>query len=65
MKKQSDDYIEMRCKIDTVFEHYAKQSVIYRRANIAQRFEMEDCFYRLSMELLTKIIGPFDDASLH
>jgi hypothetical protein len=32
----------------------------YKRANIAQRFEVEDSFYRLTMELLSKIIGPFE-----
>ncbi len=47
-------------KIEAVFEHYAAQSEYYRRANIAQRFQMEDAFYRLTMELLGKIIGPFD-----
>ncbi len=57
---KDDDYILMRCKIDEVFEHYAAQSKYYQRANIAQRFEMEDSFYRLTMELLAKIIGPFE-----
>jgi len=52
--------LEMRLKIEAVFEHYAAKSEYYRRANIAQRFEMEDAFYRLTMELLGKIIGPFD-----
>ena len=52
-------YLEMRLKIDSVFEHYAAQSEHYQRANIAQRFAMEDAFYRLSMELLAKILGPF------
>jgi hypothetical protein len=47
----------MRLRIDEVFEHYAAQSEYYKRANIAQRFEMEDAFYRLTMELLGKIIG--------
>ena len=51
------DYIEMRLKLDAVFEHYAAQSEYYQRANIAQRFAMKDAFYRLSMELLAKIIG--------
>jgi hypothetical protein len=37
-----------------------EQSEYYKRANIAQRFAMEDGFYRLSMELLAKIIGPFE-----
>ena len=49
--------LEMRLKIEAVFEHYAAQSEYYKRANIAQRFEMEDAFYRLTMELLGKIIG--------
>jgi len=52
-------YLEMRLKIDSIFEHYAAQSEHYQRANIAQRFAMEDAFYRLSMELLAKILGPF------
>jgi hypothetical protein len=50
----------MRLKIDSVFEHYAAQSEYYKRANIAQRFAMEDAFYWLSMELLAKVIGPFE-----
>jgi hypothetical protein len=53
-------YLTMRLKIEAVFEHYATQSEYYQRANIAQRFAMEDAFYRLSMELLAKIIGPFE-----
>jgi len=53
-------YLTMRLKIDEVFEHYAKRSEYYQRANIAQRFQMEDAFYRLTMELLGKIIGPFE-----
>jgi hypothetical protein len=57
---KDDDYILMRCEIDDVFEHYAAQSAYYKRANIAQRFEMEDSFYWLTMELLSKIIGPFE-----
>jgi hypothetical protein len=57
---KDETYLEMRLKIDSVFEHYAAQSEYYRRANIAQRFAMEDAFYRLSMEQLAKIIGPFD-----
>jgi hypothetical protein len=60
LKPKADDYILMRCKIGQVFEHYAKQSEHYKRANIAQRFVMEDRFYQLSMELLAKIIGPFE-----
>jgi hypothetical protein len=52
--------LEMRLKIEQVFEHYAAQSEYYKRANIVQRFEMEDAFYRLTMELLGKIIGPFE-----
>jgi len=32
----------------------------YERANLLPRFAMEDAIYRLSMELLAKIIGPFD-----
>ena len=42
--------LEMRFKIEQVFEHYAAKSEYYRRANIAQRFQMEDAFYRLTME---------------
>jgi len=57
--KQHDVYLEMRLKIDSVFEYYAAQSEYYKQANIVQRFAMEDAFYRLSMELLAKIIGPF------
>jgi hypothetical protein len=53
-------YLTMRLKIDAVFEHYAEQSEYYQRANIAQRFAMEDAFYHLTMELLAKIIGPFE-----
>jgi hypothetical protein len=53
-------YLETRLKVEAVFEHYAAQSEYYPRANIAQRFEMEDAFYRLTMELLGKIIGPFE-----
>jgi len=55
-----DAYLEMRIKIEALFEHYVAQSEYYKRANIAQRFAMEDCFYRLTMELLGKIIGPFE-----
>jgi hypothetical protein len=58
--EKHDDYLEMRLKIEAVFEHYAEQSEYYKRANIAQRFAIEDAFYRLSMELLAKIIGSFD-----
>jgi hypothetical protein len=57
---KDDDYILMRCKIDDVFEHYAAQSEYYKRAHIAQRLVMEERFYELRMELLSKIIGPFD-----
>ena len=57
---QHQAYLEMRLKIEAVFEHYAAQLEYYKRANIAQRFAMEDAFYRLTMELLGKIIGPFD-----
>jgi len=60
MRKTDSAYIEMRCKIEDVFEHYAQQSEFYKRANIQQRFLMEDRFYQLSMELLSKIIGPFE-----
>jgi hypothetical protein len=52
--------MKMRFKIDEVFEHYATQSEYYKRANVAQRLVMEDSFYQLSMELLSKIIGPFE-----
>ena len=34
-------YLEMRLKIESVFEHYAERSEYYKRANIAQRFAME------------------------
>jgi hypothetical protein len=53
-------YLTMRLKIEAVFEHSAAQSEYYQRANIAQRFEMEDAFDRLTMELLANIIGPFE-----
>jgi hypothetical protein len=46
--------------VDEVFEHYAEQSEFYRHANIIQRLQMEDSFYHLTMELLGKIIGPFE-----
>ena len=55
-----DKKLEMRCKIGAVFEHYAEQSEYYRRANVVQRIVMEDRFYWLTMELLSKIIGPFE-----
>lgn len=55
-----DAYLTMRLKIEDVFEHYAKQSEHYKRANLVQRFAMEDAFYQLTMELLGKIIGPFE-----
>lgn len=42
------------------FEHYAEQSEYYTRANVAQRIIMEDRLYWLTMELLGKIIGPFE-----
>jgi hypothetical protein len=57
---KDDDSIRMPLKIDEVFEHYAAQSEYCQRANIAQRLKMEDAFYRLTMELLAKIIGPFE-----
>ena len=57
--KHHDLYIEMRLKIEAVFEHYAAQSEYYKQANLMQRFAMKDAFYRLTMELLAKIIGPF------
>ena len=53
-------YLTMRLKIDSVFEHYAAQSEYYLRANLVQRFAMEDAFYGLSMKLLARIIGPFE-----
>ena len=59
MKKHAD-YLEMRVRIESVFEHYAAQSEYYKRANLVQRFAMEDAFYRLTIELLGKIIGPFE-----
>jgi hypothetical protein len=55
-----ESYLTMWLKIEAVFEHYAAQSEYYQRANIAQRLKMEDAFYRLTMELLAKIIGPFE-----
>lgn len=55
-----DKRLEMRSKIEDVFEHYTHQSEYYRRANIAQRFVMQDRFYWLTMELPSKIIGPFE-----
>lgn len=56
---ERDVYLEMRFKIEDVFEHYAKQSEYYQRANVAQRLAMGDRFYHLTMELLSRIIGPF------
>jgi hypothetical protein len=50
----------MRCKIGQVFELYAAQSEYYKRASVAQRLVMEDSFNQLSMELLSKIIGPLE-----
>ena len=55
-----DAYLTMRLKIEDVFEHYARQSEYCKRANLVQRFAMEDAFYQLSMELLKRIIGPFE-----
>lgn len=55
-----DKTLEMRSKIEAVFEHYAEQSEYYRRANVAQRIIREDRFYRLTMELLGRIIGPLE-----
>jgi hypothetical protein len=55
-----ESYLTMRLKIEAVFEHYAAQSEYYQRANIAERLVMEERFYELSMELLSKIIGPFE-----
>jgi hypothetical protein len=56
-------YIEMRCKIEDVFEHYAQQSEYYRRANIQQRFLMEDrfCSKRHPRAVWTKLKNPVDD----
>jgi len=54
------DHLDVRLKLDAVFEHYAVQSEYYKRANIVQRLQMEDCFYHLTMELLSKIIGPVE-----
>ena len=58
--KNHDVYLEMRLKIESVFLHYAERSEYYKRANLVERFAMEDAFYRFSMELLAKIIGPFE-----
>ena len=49
----------MRLRLEAVFKRYAEKSEYYKRANLVQRFAMQDLFYRLSMELLEKIIGPF------
>jgi hypothetical protein len=57
---KDEAYMKVRFKIEEVFEHYATQSEYYKRANVAQRLVMEDSFYQLSMELLSKIIGPFE-----
>jgi hypothetical protein len=46
--------------IESVFLHYAERSEYYKQANLVERFAMEDAFYRLSMEPLAKIIGPFE-----
>ena len=37
-----DKALEMRSKIEAVFEHYSEQSEYYRGANVAQRFVMKD-----------------------
>jgi hypothetical protein len=60
MSGTGGDRGQMRLKIEQVFEHYAGQSKYYKRANIAQRLVMQERFYELSMELLAKIIGPFE-----
>ena len=52
--------LEIPLKIESVFKDYAAQWEYYKRANMVQRLPMEDAFYRLSMKLLTEIIGPFD-----
>jgi len=54
------DYLDVRLKLDAIFKHYAAQSECYRRATIVQRLQREDCFYHLTMELLSKIIGPVE-----
>jgi len=51
--------LEIPLKIESVFKD-AAQREYYKRANMVQRLPMEDAFYRLSMKLLTEIIGPFD-----
>lgn len=58
--RKFEDYLFMRSKIDDVFDFYAVQSKIYQQANIARRLLMEDRFYHFTMELLAKIIGPFE-----
>jgi hypothetical protein len=55
-----ETYLTMPLKIESVFEHCAEQSEYYKRANLVQRFAIEDAFYQLSMALLAKIIGPFE-----
>jgi hypothetical protein len=58
--REQENYIEMRCKVEAVFQFYAQQSEYYKRANIAQRLVMADSFYHLTLELLSRIIGPFE-----
>lgn len=55
-----DKTLEIQSKIEAVLDYYAEQSEYYRSANLAQRLIMEDGFYWLTMELLSKIIGPFE-----
>jgi len=58
--EQNDVYLEMRLKIESVFEHYAAQSEHYKRANIVQRFAMQDTFYRLIWNCSRELLGVQD-----
>ena len=46
MNKQ-ETYLEMRLKIESVFENYAAQSEYYKRANLVQRFAMNGCLLQV------------------
>ena len=58
--RKHDVYLEMRLEIESVFLHYVERSEYYKRANLVERFAIEDAFYNLRMELLAKVIGPFE-----
>jgi len=56
-REKHDVYLDDAAEDRAVFEHYAAQSEYYKRANIVQRFAMEDVLYRLTMELLGRLLG--------